>query len=226
MAAHGRKTVAAILVAGGSGVRLGADVPKAFCLVNDRTLLEYALVPFRALDQLVVVAPAAELDRARALCGAQVQVVAGGATRQQSVRSGLHVTDAEFVLVHDVARPFVPVEVIDRVIAALMAGADAVIPARPVVDTIKAVAPDGSVGATIDRSQLRAVQTPQGFRRSLLVKVHDRAPDRQATDDAGLVEEAGGRVVFVDGADAAFKITHPWDLLVAAAIAPDERIAP
>jgi len=226
MAAHGRLTVAAIVVAGGAGVRLGADVAKAVCLIRGRTLLEHSLEPFRVLgeqgriDQLVVVAPHADLDRARELAGSGVDVVAGGSTRQESVRCGLARAEADLVLVHDAARPFVPVAVLERVIAALLAGADAVIPARPVVDTIKAIAADGTVGTTLDRTALRAVQTPQGFRRELLIDAHDQAPDAGATDDAGLVEAAGGRVVFVDGADEAFKITHPWDLLVAAAIAP------
>jgi 2-C-methyl-D-erythritol 4-phosphate cytidylyltransferase len=220
MAAHGQPTVAAILVAGGSGQRLGADVPKAFCLIRGRTVLEYALEPFQAsVDELIVVAPADFLDRARELVSSKTVVVAGGDTRQQSVQCGLDaVTDADFVLVHDVARPFVPVAVIERVIAALSAGADAVIPARPVVDTIKAVAADGTVGATLDRAALRAVQTPQGFRGDVLRRAHTAGRELSATDDAALVEAAGGRVVFVDGADEAFKITHPWDLLVATAI--------
>jgi 2-C-methyl-D-erythritol 4-phosphate cytidylyltransferase len=81
------------------------------------------------------------------------------------------------------------------------------------------VAADGSVGQTIDRDGLRAVQTPQGFRRAILVAAHEQAAAHDASDDAGLVEAAGGRVVFVDGADEAFKITLPWDLLVAEAIA-------
>jgi 2-C-methyl-D-erythritol 4-phosphate cytidylyltransferase len=224
MAAHGRQTVAAILVAGGAGVRLGADVAKAFCVVNGRTLLEHALVPFASpdaqVDEVVVVAPAADLPLARVLCGDGVLVVAGGSTRQESVWCGLEQTRADLVLVHDAARPFVPVQVIQRVVQALTDGADAVIPARPVVDTIKAVATDGTVGATLDRATLRAVQTPQGFRRSVLLAAHEAALGAGATDDAALVEAMGGRVVFVEGADEAFKITHPWDLLVAAAIAP------
>ena len=222
MAAHGQQTVAAIVVAAGAGTRLGLNLAKAFCLVNGVTVLEHALRPFYKLadplEQLVVVAPAPDLGLARSLCGSSVTVVAGGATRQQSVRAGLAQIRAELVLVHDAARPFVPVEVIERVVAALLAGADAVIPARPVIDTIKAVAADGTVGRTLDRHELRAVQTPQGFRRTVLLAAHDRDTESTATDDAGLVEAAGGRVVFVDGADEAFKITTPWDLLIAAAI--------
>jgi 2-C-methyl-D-erythritol 4-phosphate cytidylyltransferase len=123
----------------------------------------------------------------------------------------------EYVLVHDVARPFVPDEVIVRVIAGLQAGADAVIPGLPVTDTIKRVAGDAVV-ATVDRSELVAVQTPQGFRRSVLVAAH-AGGGTDATDDAALVEAAGGKVVVVPGAEESFKITSQWDLLLAEAVA-------
>jgi 2-C-methyl-D-erythritol 4-phosphate cytidylyltransferase len=223
MAAHGRSTVAAILVAAGGGTRLGAAVPKAFCEVRGRTLLEHARAVFAnhaRIGQVVIVAPAGQLDRARALIGSG-HVVAGGANRQASVSCGLAALgpDIDTVLVHDVARPFVPSAVLDRVLGALDAGADAVIPARPVTDTIKRVDATGAVVETVDRSALWAVQTPQGFRRSVLVAAHEFAPDAGATDDAGLVEARGGRVVVVDGADEAFKITRPWDLLLAEALA-------
>jgi len=223
MAANGQLTVAAILVAAGDGRRLGSAVPKAFCEVRGRTLLEHALGPFvahAAVRDLVVVAPAALLERCVELTGAEVTVVAGGATRQASVRAGLAALapDVDAVLVHDVARPFVPIEVLDRVLAALAGGAVAVIPARPVTDTIKRVDAGHLVAETLDRSTLRAVQTPQGFDRAVLVAAHDAAPSDDVTDDAGLVEVRGGTVVVVDGADEAFKITRPWDLVLAEAV--------
>jgi 2-C-methyl-D-erythritol 4-phosphate cytidylyltransferase len=148
-------------------------------------------------------------------------VVAGGSTRQASVACGLAAVshDVDAVLVHDVARPFAPRDVIDRVLAALAAGADAVIPACPITDTVKRVDASGAVVETIDRSALRAVQTPQGFRRSVLVAAHTLGARTVATDDAALVEAQGGRVVVVDGADESFKITRPWDLLLAEAVA-------
>jgi 2-C-methyl-D-erythritol 4-phosphate cytidylyltransferase len=187
-------------------------------------LLEYALRPFAAhpaVRDLVVVAPVGQLEASARMAGDAVTVVPGGATRQRSVSAGLAAlaADVETVLVHDVARPFVPAEVIDRVLAALAAGADAVIPARPVTDTIKRVAAGGVVAETLDRSALWAVQTPQGFGRKVLVAAHDAAPDGDVTDDAGLVEARGGTVVVVDGADEAFKITRPWDLVLAEAVA-------
>ena len=213
--------IAAILVAAGMGQRLGADVPKAFCTVRGRTLLSYAHARFAAhplVDRVIVVAAADRVEDAKALTGSDV--VAGGATRQESVAAGLAAlpADIDAVLVHDVARAFAPAEVIDRVVAALRDGADAVIPTRPVTDTIKRVDGDGRVIETVDRSTLAAVQTPQGFRRDVLVAAHAAAA-AHVTDDAGLVEALGGTVVAVDGADEAFKITRPWDLLLAEAVA-------
>jgi 2-C-methyl-D-erythritol 4-phosphate cytidylyltransferase len=148
-------------------------------------------------------------------------VVPGGATRQLSVDAGLRALadDIDTVLVHDVARPFVPTQVIDRVLDALGNGADAAIPALPVTDTIKQVDADGTVVATVDRDRLVAVQTPQGFRLGALVAAHEAAPDAAASDDALLVESLGGRVVVVAGDDDAFKITTPRDLLLAEAVA-------
>jgi 2-C-methyl-D-erythritol 4-phosphate cytidylyltransferase len=221
MAAN-RSTVAAILVAAGSGQRLGADVPKAFCLVRGRTLLEYAHERFTehpGVRDVVVVAPPDRIEQAAALTGSAV--VAGGATRQASVSAGLATLDAavDTVLVHDVARAFVPAAVISRVLAALEGGADAVIPVRPVTDTIKRVDDARRVVDTVDRSTLVAVQTPQGFRRDVLEAAHAAAASVAATDDAGLVEAYGGTVVVVDGADESFKITRPWDLVLAEAVA-------
>jgi 2-C-methyl-D-erythritol 4-phosphate cytidylyltransferase len=209
--------VAAVLVAGGSGSRLGADVPKAFVSVGGRTLLEHAgaLLRHPLIRDAVVVAPAAWVERARELCGGNI--VAGGDTRQESVAAGLSAlaTDVDVVLVHDVARPFVPADVVDRVLAALQNGADAAIPACAVTDTVKQVSADGTVTATLDRSALVAVQTPQGFRRDVLLAAHASASSAGATDDAALVEAAGARVVVVAGAREAFKITDPWDLALA-----------
>ena len=210
-------TVAAILVAGGSGSRLRAEVPKAFVEVCGRTLLEHAAARFAGYPR-VVVAPAGWLDRARELVDAVV--VAGGPTRQDSVDAGLRALPSavDAVLVHDVARPFVPAAVIDRVVRALDS-ADAAIPALAVTDTVKRVDAAGHVLATLERAELVAVQTPQGFRRAILVAAHASAANSEATDDAALVEAAGGRVVVVEGDEAAFKITTRQDLMLAEVIA-------
>jgi 2-C-methyl-D-erythritol 4-phosphate cytidylyltransferase len=198
-------------------------MPKAFCTVAGRTLLEHAVERFRqhpAVRDIIVVAPLSHLEQARALAG-DASVVAGGATRQASVDRGLGAlaVDVDAVLVHDVARPFVPAEVITRVVAALASGAQAVIPVLPIADTIKRVDAAGAIVATLDRTQLRSVQTPQGFVRSVLVAAHAASRDISATDDAALAEAVGAAVLVVDGADESFKITRPWDLVLAAAVA-------
>ena len=167
---------------------------------------------------MVVVPPGGEraaevLDQ----CGAAHTVVAGGTSRSASVRAGLHALppDAVAVAVHDAARPLAPAEVWDRVLAAVADGADAAVPVVPVTDTVKQVGADGSA-RTLDRSRLVAVQTPQAFRTAVLRAAHDGEPE--ATDDAGLVEAAGGQVVLVAGDPTNLKITAPTDLLVAAAL--------
>ncbi|HLY34142.1 MAG TPA: 2-C-methyl-D-erythritol 4-phosphate cytidylyltransferase [Jatrophihabitantaceae bacterium] len=214
--------VAAVLVAGGSGSRLGSAVPKAFVPIAGRTLLEHAVSRFRddpRVRDCVVVAPDGWVDQAFA--ASNCPVVPGGSTRQLSVDAGLLAlpADIDTVLVHDVARPFVPVAVIDRVLDALARGCDAAVPALPVTDTIKQVDDDANVVATVDRDRLVAVQTPQGFRLAALVAAHEAAPDASASDDAMLVESMGGKVVVVRGDEDAFKITTPRDLLLAEAVA-------
>jgi 2-C-methyl-D-erythritol 4-phosphate cytidylyltransferase len=215
MAANSQSTVAAILVAAGSGERLGAGVPKAFVEVRGRTLLHHALPVFTThpgIGQVIVVAPAGHLDAARS--GTGLEVVAGGGTRQDSVAAGLAALapGTEFVLVHDVARPFVPARVLDAVLDALRAGATAVVPVVPIADTVRNVAPDGMLSGVVDRACLVAVQTPQGFRVDVLTAAHERAGNAVHTDDAALVEALGRQVVSVPGADEAFKITTPADL--------------
>lgn len=225
MAVTGQLTVAAILVAAGDGRRLGADVPKAFVQVAGRTLLEHAAGRFLAhpaVRDVVVAAPAALAESAAALVP-QAAVVAGGLTRQQSVDRALAAVaeDVELVLVHDVARAFVPGEVISRVLDALDApDTDAAIPVMPVIDTIRRSDPEsGRLGELVDRSRLLAMQTPQGFRRDILVRAHAAASGGDATDDAALVEAIGGRVVAVRGDERAFKVTVPLDLALAEALA-------
>lgn len=163
------------------------------------------------------------IERARDLVP-RARIVVGGAERTDSVRAGLAAAgDAELVLVHDAARPLTPAPMIERVVAALRAGASAVIPVLPVADTIKRVGPDGAVEATVDRADLRAVQTPQGFTAAALRAAYDAAPGELATDDAGLVERAGGTVVTVPGDPLALKITTAFDLRVAEVLAQEQR---
>ncbi len=223
--------VAAVIPAAGLGRRLGdqsgTPIPKALRQLGGRSLLVRSVDALSgAVDQVVVAAAADQLDLVReelADCAVPVQVVTGGDTRQSSVRLALAAVarPIQFVVVHDAARPLVPPEVVARVIAALRGGAAVVVPAIPVVDSLRQFDADGR-STPIDRSTLRAVQTPQGFRKDVLVEAHRRAPDGDATDDASLVERAGVPVTLVEGAHLAFKITTPVDLLVAQLLLRDE----
>jgi 2-C-methyl-D-erythritol 4-phosphate cytidylyltransferase len=152
-----------------------------------------------------------------------LHVVVGGSSRQESVERGLSQlgADVEIVLVHDVARFLTPARVFDDVVAAIVEGDDAVIPALPVVDTLKRVDADDLVVDTPARAELRVVQTPQGFRREVLESAHAEAASAGfsgVTDDAGLVERLGLPVRVVPGDDLAFKITRPVDLVLAEAL--------
>lgn len=149
--------------------------------------------------------------------GPRVAVVAGGAQRQLSVAAALAVVPAEFdiVLVHDAARALAPPSLVDAVAAAVRSGHDAVIPVRPIPDTIARVGPAGEVLGNPDRSTLRTVQTPQGFRREVLREAHAAAADGSATDDAGLVARLGVPVRTIPGSERAMKITTRYDLLLA-----------
>jgi 2-C-methyl-D-erythritol 4-phosphate cytidylyltransferase len=228
----GQDQVAAIVPAAGRGERLGPGTPKALRLLGGVPLLVHAvrsLAAARLVDLVVVAAPPDQVPAVRALLGdhhtgATLQVVSGGATRQESVRAALSaLPDAiGVVLVHDAARPLAPVELIDAVAGAVRAGADAVVPGMPVTDTVKRVEGD-RVAETIDRSVLRSVQTPQGFRRAVLEEAHLDHPDGASTDDAGLVERAGYSVVVVPGAEEAFKVTRPLDLVLAEAVLARRR---
>jgi len=210
-----------IVVAAGRGARYASDVgdavdtvPKQFAVLRGARLVDRAVAAaIEAGDGVVLVlAPGAEWD------GAAVDaVVAGGATRSDSVRAGLAAVpvDVDVVIVHDAARPLASPALFDAVAAAVRAGADAAVPGVPVVDTVKQV--DGArVLDTLPRAALVAVQTPQAFRASALREAHRDAGD--ASDDAALVEARGGNVVVVPGDEANRKITTAVDLTVADAL--------
>ncbi|MCC2030967.1 2-C-methyl-D-erythritol 4-phosphate cytidylyltransferase [Microbacterium allomyrinae] len=213
--------VGVIVVAAGSGTRLGAGAPKAFVGIDGRTILRHALEGVFAAPsaQVVIVAPESRVGDAltEALDAAGdrrdlVSVVPGGTSRQASVAAGLKAlwADIDTVLVHDAARALTPPEVFARVAAAVQGGAAGVVPVLPVIDTIKRVSESVVVGA-VDRSELSAAQTPQGFRRDVLDAAYVSA-GREFTDDAALVAEAGYSVAAVPGHPLAFKITTAADL--------------
>jgi len=215
--------VAVIVVAAGSGTRLGRPEPKAFVRVGARTILEHALETVFALAepaQVIVVAPAAQVTEATGLAKATaasaasyVSVVAGGDTRQQSVAAGLAQLnpDVEVVLVHDAARAFTPVAQFAAVISGVRETGGGVIPGLPLADTVKQTDWTGRVESTPDRSTLAAVQTPQGFPREALLAAYATATEDH-TDDASVFSSHGGAVTVIDGDPLAFKITTPWDL--------------
>lgn len=216
-----RPRTAIILVAAGEGTRLGHAAPKAFVGIDAHSILRHALDGVFAAPaaQVVIVAPRERVGDARTEAeiaaggrGELVSVVAGGQTRQQSVAAGFAAVwpDVEFVLVHDAARALTPPDVFARVIDALGAGHDAVLPVLPVVDTLKQVS-GVQVVATADRGALAAAQTPQGFRRVVLGAALAEGGEEH-TDDAGAVHAAGFPVVTVAGDERAFKITTAADL--------------
>jgi 2-C-methyl-D-erythritol 4-phosphate cytidylyltransferase len=231
-----------VIPAAGRGVRLGPGAPKALRALGGIPMLVHAaraLAASHAVSLVVVVAPpdgAAEvkslLDAHTLPERADVLVVPGGDTRQESVGLGLDALppDVGIVLVHDAARPLVPVEMVDAVIDAVRGGAPAAVPALPLTDTVKEVEPGAPgdpepVVATPERSRLRAVQTPQGFDRATLVRAHETVAvsGDGATDDAGMVERLGEPVVLVPGHEEAFKVTRPLDLVLAEAVLARRR---
>lgn len=210
---------AAIIAAAGAGNRLGADLPKALVKLVDKTLVEHAVANLAPVAQLIVVtAPAGYLDEYRKLLGDSVEVIEGGVLRSESIRIALSKisNQYEYVLVHDAARSLASTTLAATVIAQLINGEQAVIPVLDVIDTIKEVDSKGYVRNTPERSSLKAVQTPQGFTRSVLERAHAASDD--ATDDAALVEAIGIQVKVIAGEERALKITTKSDLATATAL--------
>ncbi|TFD29300.1 2-C-methyl-D-erythritol 4-phosphate cytidylyltransferase [Cryobacterium lyxosi] len=251
-------SVAVIVVAAGSGSRLGHVEPKAFVLLQMRPLLDRALdsiFAMREAVQVIVVAPIDRLMDARRIAASvsarheapdtttppppspaatstsiaappsrTVTIIEGGRTRQDSVDRGMSalMPSIDIVLVHDAARALTPAVLCDEVVAAVRSTGHGIIPGLPLVDTIKRIAHSGAILGTVDRSELSAVQTPQGFPRSMLADAHARAAQNGRleahTDDAALVADAGLPVSVIAGHPLAFKITTPEDLERAEAI--------
>ena len=211
----------AVLAAAGSGERLGADRPKAFAKLRGRVLLAESLERLERsdwIDSIVIVAPEGweepSILLAEELSAGKVSsCVPGGATRAESVRAGVGEVpeEAAVILVHDAARPFLPEEVVERVLTALGEGWDGAVPGLRVSDTIKRTSPDGSVVETLDRNGLVAVQTPQAFVAPILRRAFETSL-QNVTDCAALVEAAGGRVGIVEGDARLLKVTTPNDL--------------
>ncbi len=218
-----------IVAAAGSGLRLGAvrggrAVPKALVPLAGRPLVRWSVETLLAggVAEVVVAVPGDELAAFAAVLPADARLVVGGATRTASVRAALAAVTGparpapDAVLVHDAARPLTPPEVVTRVLTALAAGAPAVVPVLPVVDTTVSVDGDGVVTGTLPRETLRRVQTPQGFSSAVLADAYDRLPAGvELTDDAAVVRAAGIPVATVAGDERAAKVTVPHDLALA-----------
>jgi len=207
----------ALLVAAGRGERLGAPGPKAFVMLAGRPMLEWSLEALRAapsVERVVVAVPPGV---------SYPDAVSGGEARSESVRNALRAAgDADVVVVHDAARPLLDADLVERCVAGLDGGVDAVIAAAPVTDTVKEAA-DGIVERTLDRTRLWSVQTPQVFRRAALERALDQPGEvlAAATDDAGLVEAQGGVVRVVESTARNLKVTTPTDLALAALLLGD-----
>ena len=227
-------SVGVVVVAAGSGSRLGAALPKAFVPLAGRPLLGHAVDTVARCPRLaavVVVVPAEQADRGAALWAGvglppDAVVVAGGPERTDSVAAGLAALgeEVDVVLVHDAARCLTPLAVFERVVDAVARGAAGAVPGLPVVDTVKTVDAEGVITGTPDRATLRAVQTPQGFRREVLATAYRSGV--QATDDAALVERCGHHVVVVDGDPLAFKVTTSDDLVRAERLLATGSLSP
>ena len=212
----------ALLVAAGSGERLGAGRPKAFVVLAGRPMIEWSLDALRAagiVDVVVAAPPGHDVPGCVS--------VPGGTTRSESVRAALAAAPPGDVVVHDAARPLVTPEHFTASLAAL-ADADCAIAAAPITDTVKEAGGDRVVTATLDRTRLWAIQTPQAFRRAALERALD-VPEEvlaQATDDAWLVERTGGTVRVVESSPANFKVTTPYDLEIAEHLLADRLPRP
>ncbi|MFC8434516.1 2-C-methyl-D-erythritol 4-phosphate cytidylyltransferase [Streptomyces sp. NPDC057253] len=237
--ARAEARTAVVIPAAGRGVRLGPGAPKALRALNGTPMLIHAvraMAASRAVSLVVVVAPPDDAGEVKSLLDAHALpertdfvVVPGGESRQESVKLGLDALpdDYDIVLVHDAARPLVPVDTVDAVIEAVRDGSPAVVPALPLADTVKEVEPAPGepepVVATPVRARLRAVQTPQGFDRTTLIRAHETVTE-DVTDDASMVEQLGLTVVVVPGHEEAFKVTRPLDLVLAEAVLARRRL--
>lgn len=237
-APHSLSSLGVVLVAAGRGERLGAGIPKAFVELGGRTLIEHCTSIVTGLPgggHLVIVVPEASASEALGLVSHvipsgsswEVSITPGGRERHESVRFGLEALhpQADIVLVHDAARPLAPAELFERVAAEVRHTGASVIPALAVADTLKRLAADGVVHETVDRAPLVAVQTPQGFPREQLAAAHDRLGpagaiegEDQPTDDAEVVQRAGGTVRTVPGDILAHKLTTSGDLALLEAL--------
>jgi 2-C-methyl-D-erythritol 4-phosphate cytidylyltransferase len=232
MSSRAAKSITAVIAAAGSGERLGAGGPKAFVPLAGRPLVEWSIAALHAAASVRSIVVACPPGHAHDLGGDALTIVDGGATRSQSVANALAAVGTELVAIHDAARPLVTPELVEGVVATLLADpeADGAIAATPVTDTIKRSGqqvtdsdrhrvdnPSFVAESTVDRDRLWAAQTPQVFRVAALRRALDANPAlaEAATDEAMLTEAAGGRVLIHPAPAENFKVTTPLDLRMA-----------
>lgn len=211
-----------IIVAAGSGSRFGAALPKQFCLLGGRPVLMETIDRTRSFGRgkiVVVISDSMRdfwLDLCREHSFTSPDIVAGGATRYDSVKNAIaaYGADADIITVHDGARPLAGPEIMRRVVEAIESGAQGVVPAIPVTDSLRLLSPDGASEA-VDRASFRAVQTPQAFSGTLLREAYSLPYRPEFTDDASVAEAAGASIAIVDGSPENIKITHPADIILA-----------
>lgn len=230
--------VTSIILAAGEGRRMGGEISKTYLPIAGRPLVLRTLdrmFSARTVDNVVLVIAAGELARCESMLRNDVELrgrpwilQSGGATRQQSAKRGLERVgaDTDIVIIHDGARPFVSAALIDRCVKAA-ADKGAVVIGLPVRDTIKVVAPEGLIQSTPERGNLWEIQTPQVFRRELIVAAHERAEREGArvTDDAMVVERTGAPVYVLEGERNNFKITLPEDIWLAEILIREGKVA-
>ena len=229
--------VTAIVLAAGAGRRIGADVSKTYLSIAGRPLVLRALdrmFAAKSIEEVILVVDENELETCAAMLRRDVALVnrpwvlqSGGSTRQQSARRGLEKVDAvaDIIVIHDGARPFVSAALIDRLVEAA-AEKGAAVAGLPVRDTIKVVGSDGLIQSTPERRSLWEVQTPQVFRRELIIAAHAAAAIKgvEATDDAMVVEQFGKPVFVLEGERSNIKITLPEDIWLAEMMIRDGRV--
>ena len=217
---------AAVIVAAGTGERFGSDYPKQYLPLNGKSVLQYACNVFLSHSMIMQTVVVYNPDHLQYLekCD-NITFVEGGNSRMESVHKGLCALEnvnPDYVLIHDGARPCVTSDLIDRVCQDLQSGKRAVIPALPVTDTLKSVETD-KIKTSIDRSTLRAAQTPQGFDYGLLLDLYRTSTDTSLTDDSQLFEKGGLDVYVTQGEDTNIKITYPNDIRLAEFYLPKQK---
>ncbi len=227
----GQEPIVAVIVGAGLGLRYGGKIPKAALKLTGRAVLAMSVEAMAAggcTHAVVVVSPAVAQALGAEMAALPIPVIQtfGGSSRQESVFNGLKAVAADptlrhasAVLIHDAVRPMVPASVVSTVIEAVHDGAEAVAPAILVADSMRLI-DDGQITRPVDRSRLRAIQTPQGFKLDTIIKAHERMArcDEEFTDDVTCAERAGSHVTLVEGSRMSMKITEPTDMTIAKAL--------